>query len=141
MNADTITNINGYDAVKDNLTPLVDVEDIDDFEIDDSFNYEGFQVVRGEFFAHIFEPSFTVDSIFMQFISDFSQGHPCKKHIVYFSYDFGFFRYYFRFAVSTFLVSDHLFVVEYDFALLEFFSITPCLFRLILSLSACAKPA
>lgn len=26
---------------------------------DDSFSYEGFQVVRGEFFAHIYEPSFT----------------------------------------------------------------------------------
>lgn len=26
---------------------------------DDAFSYEGFQVVRGEFFAHIYEPSFT----------------------------------------------------------------------------------
>lgn len=26
---------------------------------DDTFSYDGFQVVRGEFFAHIFEPSFT----------------------------------------------------------------------------------
>lgn len=62
MNTDIFTNINGYDAIKDNLTPLVDVEDIDDFEIDDSFNYEGFQVVRGEFFAHIFEPSLTFNN-------------------------------------------------------------------------------
>ena len=26
---------------------------------DESFSYDGFQVVRGEFFAHIYEPSFT----------------------------------------------------------------------------------
>lgn len=32
--------------------------DIEVYE-DNSFNYEGFQVVRGEFFAHIYEPSFT----------------------------------------------------------------------------------
>lgn len=31
--------------------------------IDDSdFSYDGFQVVRGEFFAHIFEPSFTLNN-------------------------------------------------------------------------------
>ena len=30
---------------------------------DDSFSYDDFQVVRGEFFAHVFEPSITfVDS-------------------------------------------------------------------------------
>ena len=29
---------------------------------DDSFSYAGYQVVRGEFFAHIFEPSFTFNS-------------------------------------------------------------------------------
>lgn len=28
---------------------------------DDSFSYEGFQVVRGEFFSHIYEPSFTLN--------------------------------------------------------------------------------
>lgn len=27
----------------------------------ESFNYDGFQVVRGEFFSHIFEPSFTLN--------------------------------------------------------------------------------
>ena len=59
MNNETIINLNGYDTVKDNLTPITEVEDIDDYEVDDSFNYEGFQVVRGEFFAHIFEPSLT----------------------------------------------------------------------------------
>ncbi len=26
---------------------------------DDAFSYEGYQVVRGEFFAHTYEPSFT----------------------------------------------------------------------------------
>lgn len=31
----------------------------DDFIIDETFNYEGYQVVRGEFFAHISEPSIT----------------------------------------------------------------------------------
>ena len=32
-----------------------------DMEIieDDHFSYEGYEVVRGEFFAHIYEPSFT----------------------------------------------------------------------------------
>lgn len=29
---------------------------------DNTFNYEGFQVVRGEFFAHIYEPSFTFNN-------------------------------------------------------------------------------
>lgn len=29
---------------------------------DDAFSYEGYQVVRGEFFAHIYEPSFTFNS-------------------------------------------------------------------------------
>ncbi|MBP3896707.1 MAG: integrase [Mogibacterium sp.] len=34
-----------------------------DIEIieDDSFSYDGFQVVRGEFFSHIYEPSFTLN--------------------------------------------------------------------------------
>lgn len=33
----------------------------DNLEImeDNSFSYEGFQIVRGEFFAHVFEPTFT----------------------------------------------------------------------------------
>ena len=39
-------------------TVLSSREDLDIIEAD-SFSYEGFQVVRGEFFAHIFEPSFT----------------------------------------------------------------------------------
>ena len=29
---------------------------------DDSFSYDGYQVVRGEFFAHIYEPSFTLNN-------------------------------------------------------------------------------
>ena len=29
---------------------------------DDSFSYDGYQVVRGEFFAHIYEPSFTFNN-------------------------------------------------------------------------------
>ena len=59
MSNETIININGYNTIKDNLTPITEVEDINDYGVDDSFNYEGFQVVRGEFFAHIFEPSLT----------------------------------------------------------------------------------
>lgn len=35
------------------------IPDIDIIE-DELFNYEGFQVVRGEFFSHIHEPSFTL---------------------------------------------------------------------------------
>ena len=29
---------------------------------DDDFSYDGYQVVRGEFFAHTYEPSFTFNS-------------------------------------------------------------------------------
>jgi len=29
---------------------------------DDAFSYEGYQVVRGEFFAHVYEPSFTFNN-------------------------------------------------------------------------------
>ena len=29
---------------------------------DQDFSYEGFQVVRGEFFAHTYEPSFTLNN-------------------------------------------------------------------------------
>ncbi len=32
---------------------------VEDYELDEDFSYEGYQVVRGEFFAHIFEPSIT----------------------------------------------------------------------------------
>ena len=30
--------------------------------IDEEFTFEGYQVVRGEYFAHIFEPSFTFNN-------------------------------------------------------------------------------
>ncbi len=30
--------------------------------LDESFSYKGFQVVRGEFFAHVYEPSFTFNN-------------------------------------------------------------------------------
>ena len=40
-----------------NTRRIPDIEVIED----DSFNYEGFQVVRGEFFSHIYEPSFTLN--------------------------------------------------------------------------------
>ena len=33
------------------------VANTDEYEQDDSFSYYGFQVVRGEFFAHVYEPS------------------------------------------------------------------------------------
>ncbi len=36
------------------------IPDIDIIE-DESFTYDGFQVVRGEFFSHIYEPSFTLN--------------------------------------------------------------------------------
>ena len=36
------------------------IPDIDIIE-DKSFSYDGFQVVRGEFFSHIYEPSFTLN--------------------------------------------------------------------------------
>ena len=37
----------------DNLPPAKDIE----IEHDDNFSYDGFQVVRGEFFAHMYEPT------------------------------------------------------------------------------------
>lgn len=41
-----------------NETQKKDMEIVDD----STFSYEGYQVVRGEFFAHIYEPSFTFNS-------------------------------------------------------------------------------
>lgn len=41
-----------------NETPQNNEDIIDDTD----FSYDGFQVVRGEFFAHIFEPSFTLNN-------------------------------------------------------------------------------
>ena len=41
----------------DNKRRTADIEIIED----NSFNFEGFQVVRGEFFSHIYEPSFTLN--------------------------------------------------------------------------------
>lgn len=41
-----------------NTNTMNDIEIIED----DSFSYDGFQVVRGEFFAHIYEPSFTFNN-------------------------------------------------------------------------------
>lgn len=38
-----------------NIPPSKDIP----IENDDAFDYEGYQVVRGEFFAHTYEPSFT----------------------------------------------------------------------------------
>ena len=48
---------NGYNvaAVEEPVKQSREIEIIED----DAFSYEGFQVVRGEFFAHIYEPSFT----------------------------------------------------------------------------------
>ena len=48
----------GYGEATVEGTPKRNFKDIEIIE-DDSFSYEGFQVVRGEFFAHIYEPSFT----------------------------------------------------------------------------------
>ena len=45
-----------------NFTPIPELEatvNSDEIETDDAFSYEGYQVVRGEFFAHINEPSIT----------------------------------------------------------------------------------
>lgn len=39
----------------DNIPVAKDMPIIDD----DAFDYQGYQVVRGEFFAHTYEPSFT----------------------------------------------------------------------------------
>ncbi len=47
-----------YLQINTNLTPSKDIEIFDD----DAFSYEGYQVVRGEFFAHLNEPSFTLNN-------------------------------------------------------------------------------
>lgn len=47
---------NGYSVVPEEVSSSP--ENMEILE-DDAFSYEGFQVVRGEFFAHIYEPSFT----------------------------------------------------------------------------------
>ncbi len=44
------------DIVKDSI------EQDEDIYVDDAFSYEGYEVVRGEFFAHIFEPSFVLSN-------------------------------------------------------------------------------
>lgn len=38
------------------------IEQDDDIYVDDAFSYEGYEVVRGEFFAHMFEPSFVLSN-------------------------------------------------------------------------------
>lgn len=38
----------------------------EDIEIDDDFSFDGYQVVRGEFFSHIFEPSLTFNNYKVQ---------------------------------------------------------------------------
>ena len=37
-------------------------EQDEDIYIDDAFSYEGYEVVRGEFFAHMFEPTFVLNN-------------------------------------------------------------------------------
>ena len=51
----------GYVLAAVEEEPTTSSKDIEIIE-DDAFSYEGFQVVRGEFFAHIYEPSFTFNS-------------------------------------------------------------------------------
>lgn len=51
----------GYVLATVKEEPTTSSKDIEIIE-DDSFSYEGFQVVRGEFFAHIYEPSFTFNN-------------------------------------------------------------------------------
>lgn len=51
------TQCNSAEETFEKSTPVSDAEIIQD----DSFSYDGYQVVRGEFFAHIFEPSITIN--------------------------------------------------------------------------------
>ena len=44
------------DNVKDSI------EQDEDIYCDDAFSYDGYEVVRGEFFAHLFEPSFVLSN-------------------------------------------------------------------------------
>ena len=53
-------------TMNNNNTPITnDATNIDnaDIIIDENFTYEGFQVVRGEFFAHMYEPSITFNNL------------------------------------------------------------------------------
>ena len=43
--------------IESDRSPLDNDEDI---YVDDAFSYDGYEVVRGEFFAHVFEPSFVL---------------------------------------------------------------------------------
>jgi len=52
-------------TMNNNNTPITnDATNIDnaDIIIDENFTYDGFQVVRGEFFAHMYEPSITFNN-------------------------------------------------------------------------------
>jgi hypothetical protein len=49
------TNIPINDAVEESKSELKDIEVIET----EDFSYDGYQVVRGEYFAHLFEPSIT----------------------------------------------------------------------------------
>jgi hypothetical protein len=57
MNNQETTNEEIQDPQKENTRSReIEITDVD------TFNYDGYQVVRGEFFAHIYEPSFTFNS-------------------------------------------------------------------------------
>lgn len=53
MNDETTIKLTEEDVAESSSSKEMEIID------DDAFSYEGFQVVRGEFFAHIYEPSFT----------------------------------------------------------------------------------
>ena len=44
----------------------IQLEEAVDYVIDDTFTFDGYQVVRGEFFSHVFEPSFTFNNYKVQ---------------------------------------------------------------------------
>lgn len=50
--------------IMNNTEVTGDMTQIDDAEIiiDNTFSYDGYQVVRGEFFAHMYEPSITFNN-------------------------------------------------------------------------------
>ncbi len=51
----------GSDPVSEALSGQVPVTDEEDIQ-DNAFSYDGYQVVRGEFFAHVYEPSITFNN-------------------------------------------------------------------------------
>ena len=68
-----------------NIRVTGDVTNIDDADIiiDNNFSLEGFQVVRGEFFAHMYEPSITFNNCKVTLNTACIKTSLCKLYSVF----------------------------------------------------------